>query len=263
MQGQGDRIPFAQGVGGVGCIVQGKSILAGVLARGGQGQGAVICFNGEGITGFRHICYRDSRAVRRFAKFGTDTFSMASYHPNLIAIAVRKAKGQLVAVVRVNGGDCARNGKPSLSGCGAGSGDGIPFIIADYAIVVIAMLPIRTIVLDRAVLHARNVRRIVAACDHHIDGLGYGVAFAVTDGENNAVGLLFAFGKAVCRAVGILFEGVGIFKGDIAAAAPGRDNKRTVVALHSRGASGADRYNLAAHAHGGGQAVAIRVGHRK
>ena len=89
------------------------------------------------------------------------------------------------------------------------------------------------------------------------------MTLAVIDGEYDVVGLLFTFGKAVCGAVGGLLEGVGIRKGNVAAAPGRRDHKRTVVARNCGGARCADGYNLAAHAHSGGQAVAIRVGHRK
>ena len=74
---------------------------------------------------------------------------------------------------------------------------------------------------------------------------------------------LLALRQLVCLAVRLFLERILEIKSNVGAAALGRDNKRTVVALHSRGASGADRYNFAAHAHGGGQAVAIRIGHRK
>ena len=137
--------------------------------------------------------------------------SVDAGHVQQIAVHVLEAKIQLRAVV----GIMSRNGAAQGSlhtGCAV-------------QLIRMQFVPHRLVGVDAAFLerqrrtNPRNIRRIVAASDDNIDGLGHGMALPVIDGENNVVGLLLALGKAVRGAVGILLEGVGVRKGNVAAAA--------------------------------------------
>ena len=170
-----------------------------------------------------------------------------------------KAVGQLVAVVGVSGHNFAVGGQLMLALTRAARPGGVVFI--GVQLVRAVARGIHAPVFQGEVVHARDVRRVVAAVNDDVDGLGDRVAPAVVDGDDNAVSAGLSFGHPVGGAVGVFLEGVFNVKDNVGTAASGRDDQGAVFALNGGGTGEADSEDFAANGHAGGHAVAVGVTH--